>query len=122
MAAAGPGSKRRDAARNREAILAAARELFAGSADVAMYEVARKAGVGQATLYRNFLHRDSLVAALAAEPVEALERVGADHSGDPVGLFVLLRALADSASRFHGVLDCVREPPATGGALEPLQQ
>ena len=57
---------RKDAQRNREAILAAARELFAESADVPMYEIARRAGVGQATLYRNFPDRRNLAASLLA--------------------------------------------------------
>ena len=47
-----PSRLRKDARLNREAILEAGRELFAESADVAMCQVARRAGVGQATLYR----------------------------------------------------------------------
>lgn len=74
---------RKDARRNREAILAAARDLFAESGDVAMYEVARRAGVGQATLYRNFPDRDALIAALSVEWLDELERVGAEYAGEP---------------------------------------
>jgi AcrR family transcriptional regulator len=46
--------QRKDAARNREAILDAGRDLMAVSRDFPMSEVARRAGVGQATLYRHF--------------------------------------------------------------------
>jgi AcrR family transcriptional regulator len=122
MGATSEISKRKDARRNREAILTAAREMFAESGDVAMYEVAQRAGVGQATLYRNFPDRDSLVAALAVEWVEELERVGAEHADEPDRLFLLLRALVESAARFHGMVHCAQESPLVATALEPLQQ
>jgi AcrR family transcriptional regulator len=53
---------RADALRNRERIVTAAREMFVefGPA-VPLDEVARRAGVGNATLYRNFPDRDALV-------------------------------------------------------------
>ncbi|MFT3709557.1 MAG: helix-turn-helix domain-containing protein [Archangium sp.] len=66
---------RTDATRNRERIIAAARELFAKSAEpVAMDTVRRKAGVGRATFYRNFDDIDSLAAAIFEENLAALER------------------------------------------------
>jgi AcrR family transcriptional regulator len=115
-------SNRSDARRNRDAILAAARQMFSESGDVAMYEVARRAGVGQATLYRNFPDRGALVAALAIERIEELERIGAEHAGEPDGFFVLLRAIVDSAARFHGIVDCARDSPHLASELEPLQE
>ena len=115
-------STRSDARRNREAILAAAREMFAESGDVAMYEVARRASVGQATLYRNFADRDALVAALALESIEELERLGAEHAGEPDAFFVMLRAMVDSAARFHGLAECAQQSPDAASKLEPLQQ
>jgi AcrR family transcriptional regulator len=122
MSTASHVSKRSDARRNREAILAAAREMFAESGDVAMYEVARRAGVGQATLYRNFPDRDALVAALAVEWIEELERLGAAHAGAPDAFLVLLRAMVDSTARFHGLTDCAHDSPGAASELEPLQQ
>jgi len=59
--------------------LDAARELFAECADVPMYEVARRAKVGQATLYRNFPDRRNLAAALLAEHMEQTEQLAAAH-------------------------------------------
>jgi AcrR family transcriptional regulator len=115
-------SKRSDARRNREAILAAAREMFAESGDVAMYEVARRAGVGQATLYRNFPDRDALIAALAVEWIDELERIAAQHAREPEGFFVLLRAMVDSTARFHGLAACAQESPHVASELEPVQQ
>ncbi|MFK4066019.1 TetR/AcrR family transcriptional regulator [Streptomyces sp. NPDC029674] len=53
---------RADALRNRERIVAAAREMFVEyGADVPLDEVARRAGVGNATVYRNFAERADLV-------------------------------------------------------------
>ncbi|WP_030882824.1 TetR/AcrR family transcriptional regulator [Streptomyces sp. NRRL S-1868] len=53
---------RADAARNRERILHAAREAFvAHGAEASLDEIARSAGVGNATLYRHFPDRDVLV-------------------------------------------------------------
>ncbi|MFK4150185.1 TetR/AcrR family transcriptional regulator [Streptomyces sp. NPDC004065] len=53
---------RADALRNRERIVTAAREMFVmHGPDVPLDEIARRAGVGNATLYRNFPDRDALV-------------------------------------------------------------
>ncbi|MFD5798318.1 TetR/AcrR family transcriptional regulator [Streptomyces diastatochromogenes] len=53
---------RADALRNRERIVTAAREMFVEHGpDVPLDEIARRAGVGNATLYRNFPERDALV-------------------------------------------------------------
>jgi len=63
-AAAGPGL-RADAERNRERVLAAARQVFAEQGlDASTNEVARRAGVGVATLFRRFPTRDDLVEAV----------------------------------------------------------
>jgi AcrR family transcriptional regulator len=61
-----PARERRDAARNREAILAAAQRLFEreGPAAVSMERVAEEAGVGKGTIYRRFGDRASLATAL----------------------------------------------------------
>ncbi|MGV9244468.1 TetR/AcrR family transcriptional regulator [Streptomyces sp. NPDC003710] len=53
---------RADALRNRERIVTAAREMFVEfGPDVPFDEIARRAGVGNATVYRNFPDRDTLV-------------------------------------------------------------
>jgi AcrR family transcriptional regulator len=66
-------SKRADAERNRAKILAAARSAFADpDADVSMAEVSRRAGVGMATLYRNFSGRRELLEALFIDEVNAV--------------------------------------------------
>lgn len=58
--------ERRDVQRNQERVLAAARDLFAErGADVTMEEVARRAGVGVGTIYRRFLSKEHLFAAVS---------------------------------------------------------
>jgi AcrR family transcriptional regulator len=53
---------RADALRNRERIVTAAREMFVEHGpEVPLDEIARRAGVGNATVYRNFPDRDALV-------------------------------------------------------------
>jgi AcrR family transcriptional regulator len=110
--------RRKDAQRNREAILAAARELFADCADVPMYEVARRAGVGQATLYRNFPDRRNLAAALLGEHMESTERLAAEHAGDPDAFFVLLRDVVETVARFYPLGQLAREDACLGSELD----
>jgi AcrR family transcriptional regulator len=68
-------TRRADAQRNRDKILAAARAAFAEpDGDVSMAEISRRAGVGMATLYRNFPGRRELLEALYTDEVDALCR------------------------------------------------
>jgi AcrR family transcriptional regulator len=61
---------RADAARNRDAILAAARQAFAAQGlEASLEEIAARAGVGIGTLYRRFPSRSSLIAAALDEPL-----------------------------------------------------
>jgi AcrR family transcriptional regulator len=64
---------RADARRNREAVIAAAKKLFADQGlDAQMPDVARAAKVGVGTVYRHFATKDDLIAALVAERFERL--------------------------------------------------
>ncbi|WP_240529374.1 TetR/AcrR family transcriptional regulator [Streptomyces antioxidans] len=78
---------RADARRNREQILRAAREVFADQGpDAPLDEIARRAGVGIATLYRRFPHRAELHRGVAIEVLTALDeaaRRAAAEEGDP---------------------------------------
>jgi AcrR family transcriptional regulator len=79
-----PDSKRADASRNAARLVAAARELVAeAGADVALDEVARRAGVGNATLYRHFPTRGDLLVAVYADEVAALCERGVALRADP---------------------------------------
>ncbi|MFF0156972.1 TetR/AcrR family transcriptional regulator [Streptomyces sp. NPDC005263] len=64
---------RKDAARNYDALLAAAREAFAEhGAEASLEDIARRAGVGIGTLYRNFPTRRQLFESVYADEVNAL--------------------------------------------------
>ncbi|MDR3372722.1 MAG: helix-turn-helix domain containing protein [Ancalomicrobiaceae bacterium] len=68
-----PGRRRRaDAQRSVDALLLAAKEVFATSGvDAPVREIADKAGVGIGTLYRNFPQRADLVAAVFRREIDA---------------------------------------------------
>jgi AcrR family transcriptional regulator len=78
-----PAARRVDAERNRGSILDAARAAFADpDADVSMAEISRRAGVGSATLYRNFASRRELLEALYVDEIDAVCEAAATISGD----------------------------------------
>jgi AcrR family transcriptional regulator len=65
-----PRRLRADAARNRDAIVAVARDVFAEQGlEVPLEVIAARAGVGIATLYRRFPTREKLVAAALVDKV-----------------------------------------------------
>ncbi|MFF4875738.1 MULTISPECIES: TetR family transcriptional regulator [unclassified Micromonospora] len=71
--------KRADARRNYDALVAAAREAFAeNGASASLEDVARRAGVGIGTLYRNFANRQELFEAVYVEEVRTLCRSAED--------------------------------------------
>lgn len=77
-------SLRVDAERNREKVLAAAREVFAEQGlDASTNEIARCAGVGVATLFRRFPNRDALIAAAFAEKMSAYSEAIDQALADP---------------------------------------
>ena len=68
-----PRPLRADARRNYERLLAAAKDLFAEQGvDAPLDEVARRAGLGNATLYRHFPTRGDLIVAVCADEVVTL--------------------------------------------------
>jgi AcrR family transcriptional regulator len=81
-----PPARRADAARNREKILTSAHAAFADpDADISMAEVSRRAGVGMATLYRNFSSRRELLEALYIDEVDAVCEAARTINGDTPG-------------------------------------
>jgi AcrR family transcriptional regulator len=94
-----PAATRRDAQRNHDRILAAAREVLGESgADACMEEIAARAGVGVGTVYRRFASKDALIDELLelvlAEILSSTERALARPDGH--GLEELLHALGQS--------------------------
>src|ERR671917_1649529 len=79
-------TRRADAERNRGKILAVARATFADpDAQVSMAEISRRAGVGMATLYRNFPGRRELLEALYTDEVDAICEAAETVDGETPG-------------------------------------
>ena len=77
---------RADAARNRLAIIEAARAVFSDSGlEAPLDDIAQRAGLGNATLYRHFPNRCTLIAAVYASTVEEVAEAGeqAETTPDP---------------------------------------
>jgi AcrR family transcriptional regulator len=87
------GRLRADARRNREQVLAAARDVFVEQgADAPLDEIARQAGVGIATLYRRFPDRQTLWRAVALDVLErAATEAAAAEASEPDALAGLVR-------------------------------
>lgn len=75
---------RADARRNREAILKAAKAVFAAKGnDAQMDDIARRAKVGVGTVYRHFPTKDALVRALVADRVTQIVEFARAGLEDP---------------------------------------
>jgi AcrR family transcriptional regulator len=117
-----PSSPRRraDAQRNRERILAAAREAFGEAAgEASMAEISRRAGVGMATLYRNFPGRRELLEALYADEVDALCSVAETGDGAAPGerFEIWLRRFFDYFTGKRAIASALLEHVAGDDAL-----
>ncbi|KQO64415.1 TetR/AcrR family transcriptional regulator [Curtobacterium sp. Leaf261] len=111
-------SLRADAARNRATLLETARDAFAaGEGDVTFDALARRAGVGVGTLYRNFPTRQDLVEAVyhseLDEVVALAEALLREHRAD-----VALRHWIDRYATFfatkHGMAEAFQQAVASG--------
>jgi AcrR family transcriptional regulator len=79
-----PHTLRSDARDNRDRILDAAREVFATEGlNVPMREIARRAGVGPATLYRRFPTKETLVTEAFEEQMCACQSIVEEGLADP---------------------------------------
>jgi AcrR family transcriptional regulator len=79
-------TRRTDAEHNRDKIITVARAAFADAdAEVSMAEISRRAGVGMATLYRNFPGRRELLEALYSEEVDAICKAAETPGGQTPG-------------------------------------
>jgi AcrR family transcriptional regulator len=83
--------QRRDARRNHELLVAAAREVFAErGADASLEEIARRAGVGVGTLYRHFATREALVEAVFERRIGEFVAVAESAAAEPDGWLALV--------------------------------
>ncbi|MGV1010667.1 MAG: TetR/AcrR family transcriptional regulator [Dermatophilaceae bacterium] len=110
--------RRADAQRNRDRILAAAREeLAAADRSLTLDAVANRAGVGIGTLYRHFPNRDVLVEELYAAELDQLVRAAPALLGEFPPETALRRWLdrySDFTRAKRGLLDALRSGRADG--------
>lgn len=103
---AGMTTSRPDAALRRRQILDAADEVFSEHGVNAPLElVVERAGLGRATLYRNFPDRLALMTALMARGLDGLERMAADLADRPEGLAILLHDVAEHIAQSAPLVD-----------------
>ena len=112
--------KRSDARRNRDAILAAALAAFNESPDASLNAIAKRAGVGNATLYRHFPTREELVLATYHQEVNNLVDA-ADLLLEEQAPIDALRSWVERLARYavtkHGLADALRKATTPGSDL-----
>ena len=131
--------RRAEAARNDERLLSAAREVLVAAPDAPMSQVAKRAGVGVATLYRRYPSKEALIAGVWLESVrdvEAEARVALDRARlFPWGAFVgfmtgsvasgmgaLAAALAEAGAPAEGLVAAERSMNAAIDELLEVAQ
>jgi AcrR family transcriptional regulator len=123
--------QRADARRNFDALLAAAREAFAEKGtEASLEDIARRAGVGIGTLYRNFPTRQDLFESVYVEEIEQLSAVATAVAALPpwealrawlqrfVEYAVTKRAIIEALNRESEMFRSCREAMYAAG--EPL--
>ncbi len=123
MRSSNDGPQRSDAQRNRERILEVALAELSHDVDVPLSRIAKKAGVGQGTFYRNFPNRESLVLEVHSHEVRVLTDAAADllrtrepdralrEWMDRLARFAVAKAgLSDAMRRIIGTSDGPAQP------------
>lgn len=112
---------RADAARNRQRILDAAIEVFAERGlEASTADIAARAGVGEATLFRRFPTKDDLVTAIVQMMLEDAATVASSclEDDDPWrGVERFLYEMAERASEDHVISDSTKERCMASPAL-----
>jgi AcrR family transcriptional regulator len=102
---------RRDAERNRDRIVEAARAAFAADGvDVSVEEIARRAGVGMGTLYRRFPTKDELIDAILEDAVAEVCRTAESALEDEdawAGFTAFLERVFELHVRNRGLKDVI---------------
>jgi AcrR family transcriptional regulator len=115
-------SKRADAQRNQQTVLTAAAEVFVTSGvDAPIRQIAARAGVGMATIYRHFPTRADLVTAVYHHQIEACAEAGPNLLASSDSPFDALRRWIDLFVDFlvtkHGLADALQSDSDRFAAL-----
>jgi AcrR family transcriptional regulator len=117
---AAPKPLRADARRNYDALVTAAKSVFARSGtDAPLEDVARQAGVGQGTLYRHFPSRAYLLVAIMEERVDELDALAKELLNAPdawQALVEWLHLFDRSATEYGGMSARVGDGLAEDGS------
>lgn len=104
---------RSDAMRNRERIIAAAVEVFAERGlEASTAEIAHRAGVGEATLFRRFPSKDDLITAIVENQIDESIAIADECLTDPdpgKGLERFLRTMVERSVADRGVLESAKD-------------
>src|SRR5918911_2248295 len=107
-------SLRKDAARNRERLLAAASDLFAERGlNVTLNDIAHRAGVGVGTAYRRFANKDEVIDALFEQRLEAVIAVAEEALREPdawQGLVTFLERSLEMQFGDRGLTEIMNSP------------
>jgi AcrR family transcriptional regulator len=121
-----PSELRADAARNRELIIAAAASVFAEHGlDASTAEIARRAGVGEATLFRRFPTKDDLIDAIIETRMEGVAALADTAASDPdpgAALERFMQDLVKQFSRDRGFFEAAGERCITDPRFQPLRE
>jgi AcrR family transcriptional regulator len=116
---------RADAARNRQSIIGTARRLYGQRGlDLPFDEIARHAGVGNATLYRHFPSRCALVAAVFEDTLQGVAQAAARALANPdpwAGFAGHVRYLCQLQATDRGLADLLTTEVRGAPALERLR-
>ncbi|MGX1849493.1 TetR/AcrR family transcriptional regulator [Streptomyces sp. NBC_01456] len=114
---------RSDAQRNRERILEVALAELTHSADAPLSAIAKKAGVGQGTFYRNFPNRESLVLEVYRYEVQQVADTASqllESRAPEEALREWMDRLAQYAMAKAGLADAMRKATSAHGSLAGL--
>jgi AcrR family transcriptional regulator len=110
---------RADARRNREAVIAAAREVFAEQGrEAQMDDVARRAKVGVGTVYRHFPTKEALIEALAVDSFAKLTAIVQDRLDAEDPWTALVEVMSAGAEIMAGDRALTEVVATTPGAME----
>lgn len=121
-----PDDRRRaDATRNRQTIIATARQVYGQRGlDAPIDEIARQAGVGNATVYRHFPSRCELVAAVFADVLRRITDAAQEALAEPdpwTGFATHVRFLCHLQATDRGLADLLTTEVTGAPELEQLR-
>lgn len=114
---------RADARRNRDALLTAARDVFAEQGlDAPLDAIAKAASVGRATLYRRFPTRDALIDAIFDDTFVDLEEIVRTCPDPALAYFEVLRGCMQLQAENRGFIELFARQRPEQSALPGMQR